>query len=470
MILLAGTAVIALAVVAVARRADVRLVLGLAALALGVLAGKPQVVLRTFLATLSSEQFVIPICSAMGFAYVLRLTGCDQHLVRLLVEPFRRVRPLLIPGTVLIGFLVNVPIVSQSSTVVTVGPVLIPLLRAAGVSPVSTGAALVLGASIGGELLNPGAPELQTVSRAVSETGERQLTPQDCVEYVTRPLLLHLAVTTGLFWLVSVRADRRAGVTAAAPDAPPPGKGARPGPAPPGERQAEPGPDGFRVNPVKALVPLVPIVLLFLTGPKVGPVGGLRVPADWLVGPDEPAKLASTRLIGAAMLVGVVVAALVGGRASAGAGRAFFEGAGYAYTHIVAIIVCAYAFGKGVELIGLDQVLDRAIGRRPGLLFPSAVGLPLGFAWVCGSGFASTQSLFAFFVPPARDLGVDPAAVGALVSIGAAAGRTMSPVAAVVLMCASMTGTAPWDLVRRVALPLAGGLAAVLLLRGLLAG
>jgi hypothetical protein len=53
-------------------------------------AGQPATVVRTFLTTLSREQFVLPICSAMGFAYVLRHTGCDQHLVRLLVEPVRR--------------------------------------------------------------------------------------------------------------------------------------------------------------------------------------------------------------------------------------------------------------------------------------------------------------------------------------------------------------------------------------------
>ena len=51
----------------------------------------------------SNEKFVVPICCAMGFAYVLRHTGCDQHLVQLLVKPVRRVRILLLPGTVLIG-------------------------------------------------------------------------------------------------------------------------------------------------------------------------------------------------------------------------------------------------------------------------------------------------------------------------------------------------------------------------------
>ena len=38
----------------------------------------------------------------------------------------------------------------------------IPILRAARISPVIVGAALLLGSSVGGELFNPGAPELRT--------------------------------------------------------------------------------------------------------------------------------------------------------------------------------------------------------------------------------------------------------------------------------------------------------------------
>ncbi len=100
----------------------------------------------------------------MGFAYVLRHTGCDQHLVRLLTAPVRRVRPLVLPGVCAVGFVVNIPVISQTSTAVCLGPVVIPLLRAAGFRAATVGACLLLGASVGGELLNPGAPELLTVS------------------------------------------------------------------------------------------------------------------------------------------------------------------------------------------------------------------------------------------------------------------------------------------------------------------
>jgi C4-dicarboxylate transporter len=67
---------------------------------------------------------------------------------------------------------------------------------------------------------------------------------------------------------------------------------------------------------------------------------------------------------------------------------------------------------------------------------------------------ASTQSLFPLFVEPANRLGVDLHDVGAVVSLAAAAGRSISPVATVTLMCASMTRTDPFALVRRLAVPL----------------
>src|SRR5439155_1569530 len=74
-------------------------------------------------------------------------------------------------------------------------------------------------------------------------------------------------------------------------------------------------------------------------------------------------------------------------------------------------------------------------------LVPAAAIVSLLFAVICGSGYAATQSMYPFFVGPARELGVDPVGVGTIVSLSTAAGRTMSPVAAVVLTCSEMTGT-----------------------------
>ena len=62
--------------------------------------------------------------------------------------------------------------------------------------------------------------------------------------------------------------------------------------------------------------------------------------------------------------------------------------------------------------------------------------------------------MFGLFVEPASKLGVDPLLIGALVSIGETAGRTMSPVSAVMLMGGRLTDTNPLQLFRQVAPPL----------------
>ncbi len=469
-----GILVIGLAIGAVYRRVDVRLALLVAALALATLGGRPQTVLWAFLATFSNERFVVPICTAMGFAYVLRHTGCDRHLVHLLLEPVRRVRPLLVPGTVLVGFLVNIPVVSQTSTAVTLGAVAIPLLLAARVPALTVGAALLLGSSIGGELLNPGAPELRTVVEESAKAAEKvgkpppRLTGATCVQRIAPLNFLGLGVATVVFCVLGARRRDPDAACGLAADA------YTPAAAPCQEAPEAPvsAPPPFRVNPLRALVPLLPLALLFLTAP---PLEVVRLPPEWLL---EPAAIKRTadgeltaptrglfdsRLIGAAMLVGVVAASLAVPGKVAGVAGAFFQGAGYGFTHIISLIVAANCFGKGVEAIGLADALGRLIEEVPWLLLPATGALPLGFAVLCGSGMATTQSLFPFFAAPALRLGIDPGLVGAVMSLAAAAGRTMSPVAAVTLMCGELTGTNPLELARRVAIPLLAGVTAVVL-------
>jgi DcuC family C4-dicarboxylate transporter len=456
--------VIVVTVAAVARGVDVRLALFLGALALAGLVGDPPLVVRTFLETFSAEKFVVPICSAMGFAYVLRHTGCDQHLVRLLTAPLRHVRFLLVPGVVLVGFVVNVPVISQTSTAVCLGPVVVPLMRAAGFRPAVIGACLALGASVGGELLNPGAPELLTV-RAKTGIETKEL----AWKYVLPLLVPYVAAAALAFWVQAEWEERK-----------------RPTQSPPvatgGLSPADsPGDRSQGVNYLKALVPLVPLALLFLTGP---PLNLVDVPQRWLVARPsveavaavtgtaaaahaeaKPDEKAGSRLIGAAMLVGVFAAAAAAPGRAKDCAKQFFEGAGYGFAVIVSLIVTANCFGKAIERVGLADALGDLIAGAPGLLVPLAAAVPWAFAAVSGSGMASTQSLYGFFHGPAVELGQDPAAVGAVVSVGSAAGRTMSPVAAVVLMSATLTGVKPFDVVKRVAGPLMFGLVVTVTLR-----
>ncbi|HEY3788152.1 MAG TPA: C4-dicarboxylate transporter DcuC [Urbifossiella sp.] len=452
------------AIVLIVRGRDVRLVLLMASLAIAggsdLLAGQCAAlaaIVREFVATFSNEKFVVPICTAMGFAYVLRHTGCERHLVLLLVKPLRSVRGLLVPGIIAVGFLVNIPVISQTSTAVCIGPVVVPLMRAAGYSLATIGACLLLGASLGGELLNPGAPELLTVFNKTGVSTQRQVS-----EYLPKPVFTQLAVATLVAWILSHWWERKTNVNPALLS------------------ETEPEAPG-RINPIKAFVPFVPLVLLFLSGP---PFDLFHVPQNWLVKHPSETALASvagpsaawigerkldpsysSRLIGLAMMVGVLAAMIASPSRSRDCVKQFFEGAGYGFANIVSLIVTATCFGKAIETAGLAAALGRLIAEAPGLLQPLAALIPLAFAAVSGSGMASTQSLYGFFYEPALDHGHDPTAVGSMVALGAAAGRTMSPVAAVTLMCATLTGTNPFTLARRVAMPLLVGITVVIILR-----
>lgn len=465
-LLLLAVALIVAAAVLTARGWDVRLVLLAAAVILGLAGGYLPDVCRKFFDTFSGEAYVIPICSAMGFAYVLKLTECDQHLVRVLVAPVRRVRFLIVPGVVLAGFIVNVPVLSQTSVAVCLGAVVVPVMRAAGFHPLVIGSALLLGASVGGELFNPGAPELNTVK---DKTGADTVTlARVHLPWVVVP---QLVVSLLVFWALTRwwwKSDAPATDTA---------------PAPVG-----------RINWLKAAVPVVPLVLLLLSGP---PLSVINIPPDWLVevkapkvgtaderqvavvGPTavEAARLerakaekaaekaAGGRMVGLAMVLGAAVAALTSPKKAGGTAKAFFEGAGYGFANIVSLIVVAVAFGKAVELAGFGDVVKWAVVQAPWLLVPLAVVLPWAFAVASGSGMASTASLYGFFHEPAVAAGMNPNDVGSLVSIGSAAGRTMSPVAAVAVMCGKLTDTTPWALAGRVAIPLLSGLVVVIVLR-----
>jgi DcuC family C4-dicarboxylate transporter len=435
--------VVVISAVLILRGWDVRLVLFSAALFLGAIAGESSRIVRTFLTTFSNEKFVVPICSAMGFAYVLRHTGCDQQLVRLLLRPLQPVRALLIPGVILAAFVVNIPVISQTSTAACVGPVAIPLLRAAGYSPATSGVCLLLGSSVGGELLNPGAPELLTI--AAANEGHPLAPPTEQARTTLPPVVLvQLSVALLVCWLLCRGWWER-------PDGNP--------------AKQEPDTSNAPIRVLAALVPLVPLALLFVTGP---PLQWLEIPPSWVAldrpdGSRDPAY--HTRLIGLAMLVGVVTAAVVIPDKARDCMQQFFEGAGYGFAHIVSLIVTAHCFGTAMEAAGVAQELGRLITRAPELLIPLAALVPLLFAALCGSGMASTQSLYGFFHEPALALGVDPVELGALIATGSAAGRTMSPVAAVTLMCAQLTGTHPLLLARRVCWPLLAGIAVVISLR-----
>ena len=92
-------------------------------------------------------------------------------------------------------------------------------------------------------------------------------------------------------------------------------------------------------------MPLLPIFLLTVDS-MAGPYSVSR----FLVGPGR---------ILAAMMIGVAAAGLTSLGKSRGLAAAFFDGAGYAYTHIISLIMVASTYAARRRAERFDRALDR---------------------------------------------------------------------------------------------------------------
>lgn len=416
MLLAATIVVVLVALYALLQEVDVRLVLFVAGLALASLVLRPLVVFDAFLAEIGNGKTIGPICSAMGYAWVLRATGCDQAMVRLLLAPTRTYRWLLIPVGAAVGFVTNVAITSQTASAAAVGPILMPLMLAAGYPPIIVAATLVLGCSGGGSLFNPGDADLVAIHESSGAAMRAVL------EAMVAPLAggFLAAVLAFAIW------SRRRGERVLGPD------------------PVDPPPERL-----KAFLPPLPVLLILLMLP-----GGVL--------PPLPAPFDKGLPVAHAMLLGTIVVLLVHRRDYSEQVRTFFEGMGYGYVHVISLVVASSCFIAGLKAAGLTEELVHLVSGT-GVGGKMAAGfLPGVLAVASGSGVAPSVAFAEAVLPSLRadvPLALD---LGTLAAIGASFGRTMSPVAAVVIFSASLTGVTTWTLIRRVAPPLLVGFAVVL--------
>lgn len=415
MLLAASLIVIAAVIYALLREVDIRLVLFAGGLCLTSLAGAPGTVLEIFQAEMGNGKTIGPICSAMGYAFVLRATGCDQEMVKLLLKPVSRVRWLLIPAGCAVGFVTNIAVTSQTASVAAVGPVLMPLMLAAGYPPLVVAGTLVLGCSGGGSLYNPADADLIAIHEASGASLSQVL------QGMFLPLLGGFVAAVLLFTLFSQR-------TAEAP-------------------ATNPTVSCERVNLVKALLPPLPVIMIFLMlpgSPWASALGGKGLPVSH------------------AMILATAIVLLVERKAVSNSVKCFFEGMGYAYVNVISIIITASCFIAGLTQVGLTAHLIDVVSGTSTFGKVAAGIFPGLLAVISGSGIGPSAAFSKAVLPTLQHdlpLAID---LGVLAAIAATFGRTLSPVAAVVIFSATMTGVSPWSLVRRLAPPLLMGFAVVL--------
>jgi DcuC family C4-dicarboxylate transporter len=137
-----------------------------------------------------------------------------------------------------------------------------------------------------------------------------------------------------------------------------------------------------------------------------------------------------------------------------------FDSMGSVFATVVTLIIAGEVFSAGLKAIGAVDALLSLSGEF-GLSAASIVLLmtliTFAISALMGSGNAAFFS-FAPMVPDiSRHIGSDIAVMMLPVQISAGIGRTLSPIAGVVIAIAGIAGISPVEIVKRTALPMLGG-------------
>ena len=324
-------------------------------------------------------------------------------MIYLLARWLKNVGPLLIPGTVLATFFVNTSIASAAGCSAAVGTILIPLLIAAGVHPVIAASSVLAGTF--GTNFNPGYHQVVIVAEVAKTTGVAVAANHFW------PLMAAGFISAISLYIVAVIRKENRGYEAPAD-------------------QEKIDISAFKVNYLKAIIPVVPLIILIL-----GAKG--YVPAFKSLG------------IAHAMIAGVFAAFAVTRVNPTKISKEFWHGAGDSFGHICGIIICALVFVEGMKAVGLIKSLTEIMVNNTAIAKISAAFGPFLLGVISGSGDAAAIAFNKSVTINAAQFGMNPMDMGSVAAISAALGRSTSPIAGAAIICASIAGVNPIELAKR---------------------
>ncbi|WP_299019812.1 C4-dicarboxylate transporter DcuC [uncultured Photobacterium sp.] len=396
-------AVIFLAIYLLIKQFETRMVLIGTGTLLCLLANDPMSGFTAFSKYMVSANLIMAICSSMGFAMVMKHTTCDIHLVRVLSKPLSKLGFFLIPATVIVTYTINIAIPSAAGCAAAVGATLIPLLLSSRIHPAIAGAAVLCGTI--GSLLSPGLSHNPFVAEmsdlSVVELITRHSPYSITVGFIAAISLAVVAFVRKEFNLTSSTVSQEQTVLE-------------------------------KANLLYAFAPFIPLILLVIANAELISNFDINVPT--------------------AMIIGAIYAMVVTRGNPGEATKSFFNGMGSAYGNILGIIIAAAVFSQGLKSSGLVSLFIDFLVHSPefarwgGTLGPFLMGI------MTGSGDAAAYAFNSTVTSQAAVLGYQIPDLGMGVAISGALGRTMSPLAGSVIVCAGLAGVTPLDLVKRTAL------------------
>lgn len=402
MFLIIGALVVLGVIWLLLKRHESRMVLIGAGILMCIIAGKPLASLDAFAKSMTNAGLITSVCSCMGFAWCMKYTGCDKHLVIAIGKVLKKMGFLLIPGATLATFVVNIAIPSAAGCSAAVGVIFIPILMAAGIHPAMAAAAVKSGTY--GSMLNPGLVHNGVIAKLAGV----QIT--DVIANHMLATVVGVFIAAAVLTVIAVILKENKGYVPA---------------------DSVIDDDSFVINPLYALMPLLPVIILLLGNTKV-PVLKMGVPH--------------------AMVIGALLALAVTRKNPVELTKQFFNGMGDAYANIIGIIISVGVFVAGLNALGLIKALIAWMLNSTGIVKIAATFGPFLLALISGSGDAATVAFNEAVTPHAVEFGISTMNMGSIAALGGTLGRTISPIAGATIICAGIAGVDPMEVCKRNAL------------------
>ena len=378
----------------------------------------------TFSSQIANIGLIILVVGA--FATYMEHIGASRALVRIMIKPLQMLRApyLVLALTYVVGQHINIVVPSAAGLGLLLMATLYPTLIRLGVHPlaacsvIATTPCLDLGPASG---MSNVAAETAGISGAVY-----------FVDYQLHIMYPVIAVIAILHYIVQKYLDKKDGIVAGDPKILE-------------ELAAKADESGPQAPTFYALLPLVPLVLVFVFSPLM--ISAIKM------------NIITAIFITTAFTV--VLEMVRHWQVKPGYdGFDFFLKQMGPLMNVVTIMVAASVFATGLKAIGaIDTLIEagKTAGMGPAgmiIILTSIVGLASALT---GSGNAAFLS-FAVLAPQiATDLNFDPMLLLMPMQLAAGMCRSISPVSGVVIACSGLAGQSPMAVSRRTAIPMLGG-------------
>lgn len=406
--LIFGIICVITAIVLLIKRYETKTVLFGVGLVMTLAALEPLLAFDAFKKSMVTNGLIWSICSVMGFSYVMKITEVDKHLVNGLAKILVKARPILIPGVVVCTFIVNISLSSAAGVTAAVGAIFIPLLISVGVSPAISAAAVIFGTW--GSMLSPGLSH-QPVIAKISNMDVIEVIKVHAVTDVVSMLVAALTLTI----IAKILKEDKGYVD---------------------ETNSFVTDTDFKVNPIYALMPLIPVASLLILSMQ-----DVRAALPW----------AESISIPHAMLIGSILCIAVTRTNPAKATNEFFAGMGKGYGDILGIIMSASVFVAGMKSLGLVDAFIEGLKNSEHIVSIAATYGPFLLAVVSGSGDAAAIAFNESVTIHAQVFGMEPVNMGSIAALAGAIGRTASPIAGATIVAAGIAKVNPFEIAKRTA-------------------